>query len=43
MAQMAGEGEAAAGLNGILVFRRTKSRPEVAELPTASTSSTTAR
>ena len=35
MAQMAGEGEAALrALNGILVFRRTKSEPEVAaELP----------
>ena len=45
VAQMAGEGEATLrALNGILVFRRTKTEPEVAaELPIASTSSTTAR
>ena len=45
IAQMSGDGETALrALNGILLFRRTKTEPEVAaELPTRSTSSTTAR
>ena len=45
IAQLSGDGETALrALNGLLLFRRTKSEPEVARSsPTRSTSSTTAR